>query len=297
MSYSFDLKSSFFNKKIKKCCLKSLICGMLIFLPDNGGKIRISSEYEDLLEYYNFLFSEIISYKFDIMKNGKLRYIELSESDSEKICKRVGFSYSHIEEVFDSFAEKHCCFSSFLRGVFFTVGSVASPETGYRLEFRVHNKENAEFLMRILERKNIFMKCSVRKNKPILYTRSADTVKDFLAEIGAVDFMFDYANTSIEKKLRNDVNRHLNCDNANIDRAVASAINSVTAINFLEKNGYFENLSEDLKEIAILRKEDTAETLAQIGEKCNPPISKASVFRKLKKVCEIAEKYKNKKDL
>lgn len=292
MSYSFNLKSSFFDKKIKKCCLKSQLCGMMAFLPVTQDLIRISSEYIELLEYYNFIFSEILSYKFDIYKNGKLNYLELSSSDFNRLFNKIGFIYSGIKTAHYSDPLNSCCFSSFLRGVFFTTGTISSPDVAYQLEFRTYNNENAEILLDILKRKNMQFKQSKRNSKPIIYTKSADTIKDFLAEIGAVDFMFDYTNTAIEKKLRNDINRHSNCDSANIDRIIEAASNSIKSIEFLENNGYFENLSDELKEIALLRKTDATETLEQIGIKCNPPISKNQAFRRIKKICLLADKYK-----
>lgn len=291
MSYSSELKKSFFGKKIKQCCLKAMLCGMIAFAPEDGGNIRISSEYGELLEYYAFLFEKVMLCRFEICKNGRLKYIEIPANTAQSLREKIGFGKNTAEGLSCASPKSGCCYSSFLRGVFLTAGSVSSPDAAFRLEFRVHTEKNAAALLEILNRAGLEFKKSVRKNKPIIYTASADTIRDFLSETGAVDFMFDYANASIEKKLRNDVNRHSNCDSANIDRVIGAAASSVKAIDFLEKNGLFDKLDRELKEIALLRKKDDTDTLAQLGKKCDPPISKAQACRRIKKICAIAEKY------
>lgn len=292
MSYSFDLKKSFFNIKMRKCCKNALLCGMFAFLPSDGNKIRISSEYKELLDYYNSLFRDIIFKDFDINKNGRLKFIEITAPYFTDLFGKINFSYDRIEEIIDFFSRKNCCFSSFLRGIFMTIGSISSPGKAYHLEFRVYNDKNADILLNILKDKDLDLKKSIRNRKPIIYTSSADIIRDFLAEIGAVDFMFDYTNASIEKKLRNDINRHSNCDNANIDRVIDAAEVSARSIEFLRRAGYYDSLPYELKEIAELRLNDLTETLEQLGAKCNPPISKSKAFRRIKKINLIADKYK-----
>ena len=283
MSYSLDLKSSFFNKKQKKCCLRATVSGILAFLPITNGNIKISSEYPEILSYFNRLFSEFTYNISDVIKNGKLYFEELPNETVSEIAKSSGLKSFLCE--FDS----DCCVSSFLRGVFLADGSISSPEKEYRLEIRTYTDENAEFLLKILSKKSIFFKKSHRRGKTILYTRSADTIKDFLAEIGAVDFMFDYANAAIEKQLRNNINRHSNCDNANIDRILDAAESSIKAINYLEDIGILAEQSDEIQTVAKLRKEFDTDTLEQLGNRCTPSISKTKVFRIIKKLTKLAE--------
>lgn len=281
MSYSLDLKSSFFDKKQKKCCLRATVAGILAFLP-KGDTVRISSEYPELLYYFNRLFSEFIFVGVDIVKNGKLYYADIDGETFEKLNEAVGSSFGNYSA---------CCQAAFLRGVFLADGTILSPDKGYRLEIRTYTEENADRLLNVLSEKNIFFKKSHRKGKTILYTGSAETIKDFLAEIGAVDFMFDYANAAIEKQLRNNINRHSNCDNANIDRSLDAAEASIKAINYLEKEGILESQNSEIVQIARLRREFDTDTLEQLGARCEPPISKTKVFRLIKKICKLAETY------
>lgn len=289
MSYSLDLKSSFFDKKQKKCCLRATVAGILAFLPTENGDIKITSEYPDLLSYFNRLFSEFTYKTPDIVKNGKLYFSELKRDVVSEILGNSGLKSFLC--VFDS----DCCVSSFLRGVFLADGAISSPEKEYRLEIRTYTDGNSELLLKILLSKNIVFKKSQRHGKTIAYTRSADTIKDFLAEIGAVDFMFDYANAAIEKQLRNNINRHSNCDNANIDRVLDAAESSIKNIKYLEDAGLLRLQSDEVQTVARLRREFDTDTLEQLGDRCDPPMSKTKVFRIIKKLSEIANQKKGSK--
>ena len=101
--------------------------------------------------------------------------------------------------------------------------------------------------------------------------------------------MFDYANAAIEKQLRNNINRHSNCDNANIDRILDAAESSIKAINYLEDIGILAEQSDEIQTVAKLRKEFDTDTLEQLGNRCAPPISKTKVFRIIKKLTKLAE--------
>ena len=99
-------------------------------------------------------------------------------------------------------------------------------------------------------------------------------------------------NAKIMKEMRNNVNRFVNCSTANMDKVIDAAMKQVESINYLKEHGHFEELSDQLKEIAILRIENMELGLKELGELMTPKLTKSGVNHRLKKIEELANKYK-----
>ena len=93
----------------------------------------------------------------------------------------------------------------------------------------------------------------------------------------------------MEKDYKNNVNRQVNCETANLKKIGDAAAKQIFAIKKLMKDKSFE-LPEQLKELASLRIENPDISLKELGEMLNPPISKSGVNHRLKKIIELAEK-------
>ena len=96
--------------------------------------------------------------------------------------------------------------------------------------------------------------------------------------------------------MRNNVNRIVNCENANMDKTLDAAFKQRKCIEFLKASGALESLSPALKEIAELRLENTDLSLSELGKLVTPNLTRSGVNHRLKKLCDIAEKLKNEKD-
>ena len=88
--------------------------------------------------------------------------------------------------------------------------------------------------------------------------------------------------------MRGKVNRIVNCETANLNKTINASIEQIEAINKLKKSGKFNNLSENLKEIANLRLENPDMALSDLGKKLSNPVGKSGVNYRLKKIMEIA---------
>ena len=85
------------------------------------------------------------------------------------------------------------------------------------------------------------------------------------------------------------VNRRVNCDAANLDKAVEAAMSQVEAIRWLEQEGKLITLPEKLREAAALRIAHPEDTLAQLAERCDPPVTKSALNHRLRKLMELGE--------
>ena len=117
----------------------------------------------------------------------------------------------------------------------------------------------------------------------------ADDIDTINTELILADLQtIENALPKLEKDLRNSVNRRLNCDSANLDKAVDAAQGQIEAIYRLEERGMLEELPDKLKEAVDLRVAHPELTLAQLAELCEPPVSKSAFNHRLRKLMEMA---------
>lgn len=181
------------------------------------------------------------------------------------------------------------CIIYYLRGIFMKYGTISDPDKSYHLEIITDSHYQMESLYNILSDNGLEPKKIIRKNNYIVYYKESEMIVDFLNLIGANKSAFYMLNTKIRKEIRNNANRLANCDTANIDKTVSAANNQINAIKKLISDGIIDNLSEELKETAYLRLDNSDITLSELAELHVPPISKSGVNHRLKKLTEIAK--------
>ena len=184
--------------------------------------------------------------------------------------------------------EEHCR-SAFFRGVFLAGGSVTDPAKGYHLELATsHYSVNRE-LLTLLREAGFDPKSAARGANHMAYFKRSEDIADFLTAIGAPLGAMELMNAKAEKDLRGGVNRRVNCDAANLDKAVDAAQAQLEAIRRLEARMPLDELPPKLAEAARLRMENPDLTLTELAQLCRPPITKSSLSHRLKKLSELAE--------
>ena len=122
----------------------------------------------------------------------------------------------------------------------------------------------------------------------VTYFKSGDQIEDFLTLMGAPLSAMALMNTRAEKELRNGVNRRVNCEAANLDKAVEAAQEQLEAIRRLYELGRVEELPPRLKETIILREAFPELTLSELAEEFDPPITKSCLNHRLRKLVELS---------
>ena len=123
----------------------------------------------------------------------------------------------------------------------------------------------------------------------MIYFKQSEAIADFLTAIGAPLAAMELMNAKAEKDLRGGVNRRVNCDAANLDKAVDAAQTQIEVIHRLRERMDLEELPPKLAEAARLRLDHPDLTLTELSELCQPPITKSSLSYRLKKLSELAE--------
>ena len=106
----------------------------------------------------------------------------------------------------------------------------------------------------------------------------------FLGLIGANTAMFKLEDIRITKEMRNDANRRVNCDNANISKTVEASIRQRTAIEFLEQADRLYSLPQELLTAALLRKENPDATLKELCKLSEEPLTVSGLNHRLNRI-------------
>lgn len=164
---------------------------------------------------------------------------------------------------------------------------MTDPKKDYHLELTTSHLSVSRELPVLLHECNFYPKSLPRKGHHVTYFKQSNHIEDFLTAIGAPISAMEVMNIKLEKNLLRNVNRRVNCDAANLDKAVDAAQTLIQVIRKLEASGVMETLPEKLQETAKLRIEHPHCTLTQLAELFTPPISKSALNHRLRKLTAL----------
>ena len=297
MSFSGNVKSELCRDEIEKsCCALAECMGTLLyantFAPDC---IRIVTESRDFGLRLPRLFRKGLGVRFDVLPEqdaaGKLMYLITDAEKIRRVFELCGFSAENSVSLHVNFAllEKDCCRRAFLRGAFLAGGSVTDPEKRYHLELSTtHLKASRETGTLLLEME-LAAKETDRKGSSVLYYKQSESIEDFLTAVGAPISAMAVMSAKIEKEWRNEANRRVNCDSANVDKTVEAAQEQLAAIRMLEERGVMQTLPQKLRETADLRVEHPESTLSELAALHDPPATKSAVNHRMRKLVAMAK--------
>jgi len=200
-----------------------------------------------------------------------------------------------INDVREDLLKKECCRRAYLRGVFLGGGSVNSPEGNYHLEVITDNEKHARYIGRLMQRLRLPAKESERKNWHVVYLKGSEQIVRFLNIIGAHAALLSFENARIYKDMRNQVNRLVNCETANLNKTVNASVRQLENIKLVKDTVGFEHIPVSLREVAELRVEYPDASLKELGDFMQPRLGKSGINHRLRKIEEIAEKIRSKK--
>ena len=271
MSFSSRVKTELKNHiTTKDCCKKTelaanlRVAGLITYLPD--GRISLKTHHTS----------------YEVRKNDPM----FAES---------GIVIGETDLIYEQFIgnSKKCCKKTYVKSAFSSNGSVSDPDKEYHLEIICRDGMIAEELSEFLEEFGIEAKVVERKNHYVLYVKEAEQIEDFLNYIGAHNCMMEFENVRILKEVRNNVNRQVNCETANIQKTVDASMRQIESIRYLIDRGIFERLPLKLKEVASLRLENPDADLNELCQMLDNPIGKSGLNHRFRKLDEIAREDKH----
>jgi DNA-binding protein WhiA len=216
-------------------------------------------------------------------------------SKAEAILKATGLLYSEDgkmqlkKRIYSPVVSSICCRRAYIRGAFLSVGSVNDPEKNYHMEFVLADEFSAEQLKELINSFGLDAKVVERKEHFVVYLKEGEQIVDLLNIMEAPLALMDLENVRIMKEMRNDINRKVNCETANLNKVVGAAVKQLEDIEYIEEKIGLSSLPEQLEEIARLRLEYPDKSLKELGSFLSTPVGKSGVNHRLRKISNIAE--------
>ena len=188
---------------------------------------------------------------------------------------------------------------SYLRGLFISCGSINDPKKSrYHLEFFVNDKEYAYFINKLLNDYYLNSKVLKRDTKYMIYIKEAEKIGDFLRMMNAINALFYFEDIRIYRDHKNMTNRLNNCEQANIDKIIATATNQVNDIKIIEESGGLDLLSDKEQVVATYRLKYPEASLVELSEiislETDTKITKSGLYHRFNKIKELANRIKEK---
>lgn len=193
------------------------------------------------------------------------------------------------EAAADAASMAACCRAAFVRGAFLASGYVVDPQKGYHLEWVLPSEEGAAAVQEVLAAEGIPAKAIQRKGGWVVYIKEADAIAEVLTLVGAHHTLFLFEDVRVMKGVRNQVNRLVNAETANVDKAVAAALKQAEAIRMLQRRVGLANLPARLRAVAEARLAFPYVSLKELGEQMDPPLSKSALGHRMRRLLELAE--------
>lgn len=182
---------------------------------------------------------------------------------------------------------RSCCRAAYLRGAFLGGGSVNRPERDYHLEMVTGSSSMAEGLLALLRRMDFPAGLTDRKDDYVVYMKEGDGILDFLGMLQAEKAVERFEVARNLKDVRNQVNRLVNCETANLQKAVDAAAVQIEDIRFLRGKGRLAQLPGELQETARARLLHPEATLTELADMLC--VSKSGMNHRMRKLRKLAQ--------
>jgi DNA-binding protein WhiA len=180
---------------------------------------------------------------------------------------------------------RSCCRGAYLRGALLGAGSVSPGH----LEVRSGHRAGAEFIAELAAAEGIRLRVYERQDHALAYAKGSETIVELLAAAGASGAVLTFSERAVVGAAKSRANRLANADHANLVRTSRAAGTQLRALRRLQRRGALARLPQQLQELAELRLAHPSLSLRELGLKCRPPATKATVHRRLQKLIRLAE--------
>lgn len=293
MSFSSEVKeeisklSNLANKQVVKFELLGYLSSNNISIEKS--KIKFSTESEYNINRFSKLLNNLQYTNHTIEIVGKKFCISVNKPEIPEIIYEDKVGLKNITEQING---QELLEKAFVRGSFLGGGSINNPKNTYHLEITFSTEENANIVLKILNKYQIQFKNIEKKNGYAIYTKDGDEISKFLALIGASSSVLKFEEVRIYRDIRNNVNRKVNCETANLNKTVNAALKQIEDIKYLKQIDQFDKMPEQLQEVANLRLANPEASLVEIGKMLSKPIGKSGVSHRFQSIEQFVLKFR-----
>lgn len=186
---------------------------------------------------------------------------------------------------FDWAAARDHCRMAWLRGLFLGHGSLSLSGGRTHLEFVVAAAD-AELLAGRLIGADLPAAWRIRRGRGVVTWKNGEIVGTVLRRIGATGAMLELEARQVSRALRGDLNRVINAESANLQRAVGAAGRHLAAIDELIAIGELDRQPFLVRAVAEARRETPEATFAELADRLG--VHRSGVQRALARIERLA---------
>lgn len=306
MSFTAEVKEELARvESTRPCCARAELSalirveGTLHFTGNNRLRLEVATETAPvarkvikLLHGEYALATELTVRRSVLHRSNNYLITVVSQPSLPDALRGIGIldeSLSPIYSVPPWLVKKDCCAIAYLRGTFLGGGFVADPHGDFHFELTAETEQVADDLVRLMRRFDMAARVTRRRGSFAVYLKGAEPIVSFLALVGAHRALLRTEDVRIIKEMRNEVNRLVNAETANLQKTAEAAAAQVAAVRTIERERGLDMLPPALREIALLRLEFPEVSLRELGELADPPLSKSAVYHRIRRLEELAQ--------
>lgn len=308
MTFSSEVKNEIarINPTVRHCILAEILAivyfiGTVSLSQSGELSLKINTEFSGLARKYFTLIKKTFNINTDVVisnstlvKRKRLYSVSIEDSAGAKEVLKAIKLLKNQELVDDlplgsnTVLLNSCCKKAFFRGAFLSSGSITDPEKGYHLEIVCSTMEDALFLKELMEDLSLLPKITTRKKAYVVYIKDSEQISLALGLMEAPTSLMSFENIRILKGMRNDVNRKVNCETANINKTVSASLSQLEDIQLIKEMMGLDKLTSNLEAVANARLENPDASLVELGKMISPQLGKSGVNHRLRKLSNIA---------
>ena len=309
MSFSTDVKNELVRlEELNPCCVQSELAALLWMggMISFGGQgllgVRFVTESAAVARKVLRAFkkegiaeTEVkVTRALRLKKNNSYELRARPSLDVVNFLVRMGiFSGEILLDRPENPPRRACCRKAWLRGAFLGGGSINRPEVEYHLELVSQNEGFAETLVHTLRSFSLHAGLTSRKQDYVVYMKEGNAITSFLGIVGAHNALMEFENVRIVKGMRNQVNRLVNCETANLAKTVNAAVRQVELIRWIASERGLAALPRTLREVAELRMANPEATLQELVDAFDGKISRSGLSHRLRALERFGEELKD----
>ena len=303
-SFSADVKNELARLMYRRlCCRRAEVAGLLrlgaVMTLGAGRTLGLTFATENaavarkaliLLREAGPVETEIAVRRFRRLKKNNIYTVRVRPGPKvSALLKSLGLTPDTMPQAAHSgpLLRRSCCRIAYLRGAFLGGGSVNRPAAAYHLEFVTSNYQIADLLQSLLKRIGLPGGITERKDAYVVYLKEGDAIADLLALMEAEAGVEAFEVARNVKEVRNQVNRLVNCETANINKTATAAAKRIAEIRQLKAEGKLSRLPEPLRKTALARIENPDATLAELAALLG--VGRSGVNHRLRRIAEFAK--------
>ena len=231
-------------------------------------------------KFFPNIITEVSAIRIKNLRHFNRYYVKIYENESSKYL----FQKINSNKMPTSYKAQ----TAYLRGAFLSSGTINKPQAQYHAEIAVSSKPLSRFIQNIMFNFELPAKIFERKDQYVIYLKNFDVILDFLYLINAESAIEKFEVARNIKEVHIQVNRIMNCEDANINRSINASQRQIKDIKHIFDKGI--TLKDHLKQTANLRLQNPDLTLAELADKLY--ISTSGLKGRMRKLHKIAQSIK-----